>query len=405
VDDGVSATVLWSYAVSAVAAGVATSPTLSLDGKKVAFVESAPVSRPHFHVLAWKSGDGVNPGNLQDVTQPRIINTFVPNAPVPGSGTATDLPFGFSGDTLSSPFIDFRTDTAYIGDDVGGLVRIKNVFCNVDPACFSATPPQPSLDTSWGTGGFALVGGFVGTCIGLANLTSPVMDPFSRNVYVGCADGNLYGFDQTGTPLANPFLAVGDGSPIGAIVDPPLLDVVNGFVYVSSGSDIATSTTAVAVQARTDLTSPRIASLGGSFANLHMGTFNDAYSILYVQGYDVSGTRTVLYGIGFDAAHNMNTGTPPLNVNLAIASECSPMFEFMNGVTDRLFFSLLGFNRLYAFNINSFPSAEEASAEEMGGTGGIVVDNVSSAGQASSIYFGNLAAPYYAVKRTQAGLQ
>ena len=47
---------------------VATSPALSLDGTKVAFVETGS-GTAHFHVLAWKSGDGVA-AIFQSVTSP-----------------------------------------------------------------------------------------------------------------------------------------------------------------------------------------------------------------------------------------------------------------------------------------------------------------------------------------------
>src|SRR5207248_4545715 len=118
-DNGLAATVKWSYAVSSsIAAGVSTSPALSLNGTKVAFVESKSGSQPHFHVLAWKSGDGVNAANKQDAQSPKVLSTFTASAPVAGSGTATDLAFGVSGvgsgDTLSSPFVDYGTDKAYI---------------------------------------------------------------------------------------------------------------------------------------------------------------------------------------------------------------------------------------------------------------------------------------------------
>src|ERR1700688_2710901 len=56
-DDRSSATTLWSYDIDAAAGLVATSPALSLDGKKVAFVETAAGSSAHFHVLAYKTGD------------------------------------------------------------------------------------------------------------------------------------------------------------------------------------------------------------------------------------------------------------------------------------------------------------------------------------------------------------
>src|SRR4029077_8675259 len=74
-DDGVSATVLWSYAIEGLANGaVPTSPSLSLDGTKVAFVESAAGSAAHSNVLAWKTGDG-RVANLQSTVSPKTINT------------------------------------------------------------------------------------------------------------------------------------------------------------------------------------------------------------------------------------------------------------------------------------------------------------------------------------------
>ena len=156
-DNGTAATVLWSYNVHSIAAGgaVPTSPALSLDGTKVAFVESAAGNPAHFHVLAWASGDGKNAANLQSVTSPKAITVFSATAPAAGSGTATNLTLGASGtDTLSSPFIDYTDDLAYVGNDVGVLYRIKNVFC-ITSSCGNAAP---SLDTSWGGSGSVAVG-------------------------------------------------------------------------------------------------------------------------------------------------------------------------------------------------------------------------------------------------------
>ncbi|MGB7848036.1 MAG: hypothetical protein WBL63_20665, partial [Candidatus Acidiferrum sp.] len=117
-DTGTSATVLWSYSVQGIAGGgaVPTSPVISYDfngtgtGTKVAFVESKAGSAAHFHVLAWKSGDGRDSTHLQNALAPQIISAFSATAPAPGSGTATDLALGASTggtDTLSSPFVDY----------------------------------------------------------------------------------------------------------------------------------------------------------------------------------------------------------------------------------------------------------------------------------------------------------
>ena len=218
--------------------------------------------------------------NAQNVLLPVTINSFATESPVAGSGTATDLALGSTSsdsDTLSSPFVDYTFDYAYVGNDNGTLFRVQDVFCTVNPACAGGTPPAPSLDTAWGTGGALSV------CPGF-KMTGPVEDPATGHVFVGCADGNLYGFTSDGTPLANSPLSVGDASATGGIVDPPLVDAVNGFVYAVSGSS---GGSAVLVQAKTsDLSAPLTATLGmGGLFNLHDPDFNDAYfSSLHFHG-------------------------------------------------------------------------------------------------------------------------
>ena len=345
-DVGTSATVMWSYAVqSSDNAGVMTSPVLSLDGKKVAFVTSMNGQQPHFHVLAWKSGDGVNSSDLQDPAgTTKVLNLFTTSAPTAGSGTATDLAFGASsggpGDTLSSPFVDYGRDTAYVGDDKGNLVRIKNVFCPGN-SCAGAAP---SIDTSWGIGGTVAV-----ACA--AKLTGPVVDVTTTgNVFVGCSDGKLYGFNSSGTALANSPVTVGDGSATGGVVDPPVVDGVNGFVYAFSGNNGAN---AVAAQTKIDLSSLVTVPLGAGGAGIvHSGALNDAYFssatstnwFLYAQGFNGGGTQTFLYWIGFGATRSMHaTATAHTNTHPA-ATQASPLTEFLNAGTDRLFFGVAAWN-------------------------------------------------------------
>ena len=423
-DDRSSATTLWSYDISAAGGLVATSPTLSLDGQKVAFVETVAGSSTHFHVLAYKSGDGVDlvTPNLQNVLKPVIINTFTGlSAPVAGTGTASDLSLGSTGDTLSSPFIDYSNDTGYVGNDAGVLFRVKNVFCTL-PSCAGAAP---SLDLSWNSTGSVTIGG---TCTG--KLTGAVVDGSTGHVFVGCANGQLYGFTSTGAPLLTASISVGDGSaPTGGIVDPPLIDAVNHFVYAVSGSSGGAS---VLVQASTvDLSGKVTATLGaGAVFAQHAPAFNAAYFSSAVPGdwliYDwatTSGNESAVYGVGFATGHVMASG-PAGNV-FAIAgsngNELSPVTEFLNGGTDQLYVSGIASDNpnFVEYNINTFPTsfpptdssnAAGATAGVGGGTSGIVVDNDSGLGQASSIYFGALstAGPNpdgnSAVKLTQAGL-
>ena len=226
-DTGVAATTFWSYNIRAAGGVVATSPALSLDGTKVAFVETGSGTTAHFHVLAGKSGDGVNAGNLQSVISPVSITSGF-STTTPAAGAVTDLALGSSSDTLSSPFVDYANDVAYVGNDTGTLFRVKNVFCT-NPDCTNGGSPAPSLDGNWGT-----AGGLATGCTG--ELTGPVVDGGTGNIFVGCSDGKLYGFTPAGAPIAGSPLIVGTGSGTGGIVDPPMVDAVNGFAYVVSGN-------------------------------------------------------------------------------------------------------------------------------------------------------------------------
>jgi hypothetical protein len=407
VDTGVAATTLWSYAIQGITGGgsVLTSPSLSIDGAKVAFVETLSGNPAHFHVLAWKSGDG-KASNLQSVTSPKVISSFTSNAPTEGSGTVTDLALGTTTDTLSSPFVDFEHDVAYVGNDTGTLYRVKDVFCTVDSSCTGGTPPAPSLDTTWGSGGS------VSVCSG--KLSGAVRDGVTGNIFVGCSDGKLYGFNSTGTSLLAGGLAVGDGTAIGGVVDPPMIDAVNGFVYAAS---IVSGTEVVVQASTTNLGSVVTADLGtGATTQMHDPDFNDAYFssgtssnwLLYEMGLNAGGTEIALYGIGFGAGHVMTSGTPAdeFVVTGSEPAEFSPVTEFLNGSTDQLFVSgLLNSTNFLEFTITTFPTGITAFASEgTGGTSGIIIDNDSSETQASSMYFGTLGGTNTAVKLTQNGL-
>jgi hypothetical protein len=81
------------------------------------------------------------------------------------------------------------------------------------------------------------------------------------------------------------------------------------------------------------------------------------------------------------------------------SSPCSPVTEILNGATDWLFMSVqfsgsqgtCGGNGCVVSVVATSPTSVNATMPESGGTSGIVVDNVSALGQASSIYFSILA--------------
>ncbi|MGC2332397.1 MAG: hypothetical protein WA581_13160 [Candidatus Acidiferrales bacterium] len=392
----------------AVKAGVATTAT-SGTGKnlEISITTISVSSAAHFHVLAWNAGDGQNTGNLQSVFSPKTISTFSATNPAVGSGTATDLALGSSAsgtDTLSSPFVDYTSDKAYVGNDIGVLYRIKDVFCTSgNPDCSGGTQPAPSLDTTWGSEGAVTV------CSG--KLTAPVLDFVTLNVFVGCSDGKLYGFNSSGAPLATPSVTLGNGSALGGIVDPPIVDGLDGFVYAVSGSN---GTNAVLVQASTTLGTHTTVTVGAAnIFNLHEPAFSNAYytsptaagALIYVAAYNSAGNEIELYAYCFNGSSALGNcpGVTPAGPETAILNtapgsqlEYAPLTEFYNATTanDWLFVGVLQ-NRnpnIGLFNINSFPASATlaASTQEGSGASGMVVDNDSSSGQASSIYFGVL---------------
>ena len=133
-------------------------------------------------------------------------------------------------------------------------------------------------------------------------------------------------------------------------------------------------------------------------------------------------------------AEQLNNGTPPsstFQINNTKGDECSPLTEFYNSTTDRMFFgvgSSDGFlesstitTSLATPTCTGAPTSSCVTAPKaLGGTSGIVIDNQLSNG-GTNIYFSTIAAgsvngqkcnvmggtgnPYCAVKLTQSGLQ
>ncbi len=131
---------------------VATSPGLSLAGTKISYVENDPNIGAILHVLTFGSGSteyGASASCASNNNGGATLPTCATNPVIPGStsgSTATDfmLPLGLvaanaatgvagAADSFSSPFIDYATDTTYVGDNNGFLYSITPTF-NGTPA-------------------------------------------------------------------------------------------------------------------------------------------------------------------------------------------------------------------------------------------------------------------------------
>jgi hypothetical protein len=378
---------------------ITQSVVLSDDGKSIAFVDNNTPNST-FHVLAWAA----NSGTITAPTTPTVVAT------PPGPDQMTSLTLT-GRDTGSAPFYDDINDFAYVGTTTGRLYRIKDVFCTL-PACVS-TPVAPSIDASFGAGGFVTAGTRI--------LTSPVYDFASNNIFVGSSDGKLYGFSvSTGTPITGSPLTVGNGlGGTGGIITPPIVDGNDGVVYVATGDNGAN---AVIVQTQTgNFTSARTASLGlRRVHSIHLPALNDNYFsqatntpgnpwFIYSCGYDTS-SNPFLYRVGFDASRNMDTAIDAVTLALGTTGdECTAMTEWASGGVDRLYFSMKQQGQVEYADITTIPFLPAAPGinnptVERGGVSGIIIDNISTDAQASNIYFSNINR-HQAVKLNQVTLQ
>jgi len=353
--------------------------------------------------------------------------TSVTTPVVPGTGNnAVDRSVLLNGAprvSQSSIFVDYQNDVAYVGDDRGVLHKIAGIF--------NGTPTEVA------TGGWP-----VHVTAAAATLTGPTFDFVSGNIFVADSSGNLsyvresgstVGACASGTPpcLGFPVVAVSPGT---AIMDSPVVDFVTQRVFTETA---ASGTSAQIIQADTALGNVVKVNVGQQDAAhpLHSGSFDNNYlnnvstGFYYVCGKSTGNTDPSLYRIGFNASGLMNSAPDAASLRLArAAAECSPITEIFNSGSnpqkDWLFVSVstrcgntavLPNGCMMSYDItNGMPTVLFAAVLERNGASGIIIDNVSPAAQASSIYFTDegtgacgdgIATGGCAVKLTQAGLK
>jgi len=224
---------------------IQTSPVLSLDGTKVAFVESV-TGGSIFHVLTMdKRGNSgcpnSSPCNGTSFNGPPAVACTVNGTRSCSINNAVDTKITMSGgvsDTRSAPYVDYSGDIAYVGDDSGKLHKFTGVFMGT-PA--EAGSPWP----------VTVKAGVI--------LTSPVFDQgTSQNIFVGGSGSNLWCITKAGVACSNASIPVGGvgGTPI---IASPILDSTNQTVFAVADS----TTNAVLVQATTSLASRVAVPIGG----------------------------------------------------------------------------------------------------------------------------------------------
>jgi hypothetical protein len=447
-------TVAWAYNTNASGdtTGVVNgSPVTSGDGTKIAFVESNPGGSV-LHLLQFIEFDGLdNNGVLVVVTPTNLLtagNNW--NACPPGQSCMISLALSASTATNAAPFYNFAFDELFIGDDSGVLHKFTGVF--------NGTPTE--VTTGWPI-----------TVHAGAALTPAVQDSNTNNLFVGDSSGLLSFVMDTGSTTGT--CAIGAPPCLGSVTvhatdgsapinDPPTLDPTTGKVFVFVGDSGANNAItgvgrgAYVVQSNEDLTGVLRLSQGRFGAPLHTGAFDNAYfnsspgatsGFMWVCGKGATDVAT-LRRVAFNTDGTIKSGgaaVRTLGSRAGAVGQCSPVTEIFNpnigAGTDLIFLSVdsgdlarigppapnppgnatncVGTGCVLSFDITAgtIPVHVLDTLPELGGTSGIIIDNVGTDPQEANIYFSRLKQSALsscggsgatlvgcAVKLTQAGL-
>jgi hypothetical protein len=443
----------WSYNTNFDTAGVTTtgtvqtSPVLSADGTKLAFVEtrSAVNGGAILHLLKWHAGDG---GAINSAAAPTVATVWTVDGrpghcPVAASCLISIVLSGSQPDTAASPFYDYQRDVIYLGDDNGVLHKIVNAFG------LSGSTPSEVVGGNWPI-----------TIDPSTMLDSPTLDSVSGNVFIADSSNRLSyvleTFSTAGACASGSPPCLGSTNinfPVHVITDGPIVDSATGKVFVFLGN--TGSLSAAVVQSDITLSGSVVAGLGtGTGRHIHSGAFDNTYltgdgsvGLLYMCGSSSNSTPTIKR-IGFtnsgrvpsspfaNPVGTMNAAVDLVTLAVATASaECSPVTELFNanapaGTGDQIFFGVQNLGKgancagagcVMSINVTGAPGvlAIANSIPEINGPSGIIVDNQANTTlfpQASSLYFssqgnsttgvpcGTLTGVGCAVKVTQAGL-
>lgn len=424
---------------------IRTSPTLSVSGTKVAFVESAN-NGSYFHVLVLPNPIPSPPASpVGTVTSPQSPTSC---ANPTTAGCMSSVKISNAANTDSSPWIDYNTDTAYVGTDDGKLYKVSPVF--------GGGAPVVAADANWPV--------TVVTSGGSTVVTDPIVDDSASRIFMGDANGYLYAISLNAPAKATAARVVigwvGHGAGTGVVDAPivvndsanPATDQVFAFTGCSNvlGIGGAISQIPATFASATTYTTVDLGSASGTgdctTQNVHAGTFDNQFWINGTTGGHILGCGFVsgstvtplipsnpkMYMFPFNASHLVtSTGATSWSINSTRGDECSPLTEFYNGTTDRMFFGVGSSTDGFIESSTLTATASQPSCgapptsscvtapHALGGTSGIVVDNQVSGG-GTNIYFSTIAPggvngqtckagginnPYCAVKLTQSALQ
>jgi hypothetical protein len=375
--------VLFAFQTSTLTNGRITgSPSLSLDGTKVAFVETSGVANggASLHVLTWGSGGG-------------SPNSPIQPDPACAQSCLSTVTLG-SSPTVSSPYIDYATDSAYVADGDGKIWKIDDVFTGV--------PALATNDPNWPISGACQLQGTHG-------LGTPVY--INGTIYAVEPVGVLHVVEADAS-CADHAVALDTGNV--SIVDTPLFSIqddTHGSVFIfgrdGSGNTAVyqtdlSGTVLQTVKVVGDFGAPPSA---GQFDNTYWNDPAASSGFLYFTSTGQT-LGAALYRVGFSGSTTMNSAVDPQSSTLTNQGgmTVSSLVEFSNPfdtAPDTLFVlgtancgddAHLAAGCVRSFDIGSQPFQSIAVADLPATTvaSGLVIDNAADPqvyGGASSIYF------------------
>jgi hypothetical protein len=253
-------------------------------------------------------------------------------------------------------------------------------------------------------------------------LSPPVLDAGLGVIMVGSGNGSLYQVNTSSGAVSSLVIGKSGGTSPG-LSAPPIVDVTNGTTFAVSAND---GTSAVLVEVDTSsmlqLSKARIGmgSTGtpGTALNLYEPAFSNSYftnpstGVVRLCGTGATNTTPWQYAFAFTGRTMKTTVSFSKQLLTSTSARCTGWTEFFNpnvaGGTDFFFFGLTqdctAVGTAGGCVVARTNDTTLTTANINGGPSGIVVDNYSTAGQASSIYL-TAEKANTAYKFTQNGLQ
>jgi hypothetical protein len=412
---------------------ISTSVVLSFDGSQVAFAQSSAAGAASLVLLKWKANNGTAAAPVTPTAQ-TAANYRACAAPC-------SLTIAFNGganDSGSSVFVDYSSDSIYVGDDAGKLHKFTGVF--------SGTPAE-AIGSGWPV------------AVSTSPLAEPVFDSTSGKIFVGdflangrsnCASAtNPCGFIYSVNASSAAVVKSAHLDFTFGINDAPLVDSNAQMIYTFAGADSHSSSSsnpcgaphfsscAGVFQLPTSFTagnSGTETTVGPGFEFLMSGMVDNTYfnsanpaspsGHLYVVGNTGAGNNT-LYQLSITNNVMSTTATtgPAISSNFTNGFFAAGLqvTESFTGTNDFIFVSVLTFGSpvgcgtaslangcVMGFNVTSGTingsTATTGATAEAGGTSGVVIDNVASVpAGASNIYYTPLANQLCSTSATTGG--